>query len=94
MEVFVAEVPGDVTTYQYQDLVYGHEYTAAVRAVYACGTSDAVEYTFISGYLYPPRNLYDEYVYNTNEVPLFWNPPVMVGEESAHELSALWTSSV
>jgi hypothetical protein len=85
----VGETPGDVTTYQYQGLVYGQEYTAAVRAVYACGTSDPIEYTFTSGYLYPPRNLTDEYVYNTNEVPLFWNPPVTVEATMASEVNVV-----
>ncbi|RLD71699.1 MAG: hypothetical protein DRI87_06600, partial [Bacteroidetes bacterium] len=75
---FVAETAGDVMTYQYQNLTYGQAYTAEVRALYSCGVSDPIFYTFTSGYLYPPRNLMDEYVYNTNEVPLFWNPPMTV----------------
>jgi hypothetical protein len=73
---FVGETPGDVKTYQYQDLVYGQTYEAEVRSLYSCGTSDPVFYTFTSTYLYPPRNLTDEYIWGTNEVPVLWNPPM------------------
>ena len=73
---FVAQTAPEIRTYTYGDLVYGTEYTAAVRALYSCGLSDAIYYTWTSTYLYPPRELGDEYVYNTNEVPLMWLPPV------------------
>ncbi len=73
---FMAETTPDVLTHTFTNLTYGQTYTAGVRAVYACGISDPVEYTWTSGYLYPPRNLGDEYVYGTNEVPLMWNPPM------------------
>ncbi len=75
---FVAETAGDVTTYMYQNLTYGQTYEAAVRALYSCGTSEPIFYTFTSGFLYPPRNLMDEYVYGTNEIPVMWNPPMTV----------------
>ena len=74
---FVAMTPPEVMTYTFGDLVYGQEYTAKVRAVYSCGLSDPIDYTWTSTYLHPPRNLGDEYIYNTNEVPLMWNPPMM-----------------
>ena len=73
---FTAQTAPEIRTYTYGDLVYGVEYTASVRALYACGLSDAIYYTWTSTYLYPPRELGDEYVYNTNEVPLMWLPPV------------------
>ena len=73
---FVAETDVDTRTYQYGDLQYGTVYTASVAALYACNVSDPIYYTFTSSYLYPPVDLYNEYLYNTNEVPLFWFPPV------------------
>jgi hypothetical protein len=73
---FVAATDAETRTYEYGDLQFGTTYTAAVAALYGCNLSDKIYYTFTSGYLYPPRNLFDEYVYNTNEVPLFWNPPM------------------
>ena len=73
---FVAEVPADVFEYQYQDLTYGQIYTGAVAAKYSCGLSPKVYFTWQSSYLYPPRNLYSAYLFNTNEVPLLWNPPI------------------
>jgi hypothetical protein len=73
---FVAEVPADVFEYQYQDLTYGQIYTGAVAARYSCGLSPKVYFTWQSSYLYPPRNLYSAYLFNTNEVPLLWNPPI------------------
>ncbi|RLD31254.1 MAG: hypothetical protein DRI72_09225, partial [Bacteroidetes bacterium] len=75
---YVASVGPDVLEYQYQNLTYGQTYNACVVAEYACGLSEPTCYMFTSNYLYPPRNLMDEYVYNTNEVPLFWNPPMTV----------------
>jgi hypothetical protein len=72
---FAGQTPPEVRTFTYPDLVYGTEYTGSVRALYACGLSDAIYYTWTSIYLYPPRELGDEYVYNTNEVPLMWYPP-------------------
>ena len=72
---YVAETAADVRTYAFKDLQYGVQYTAGVAALY-CTLSEKVYYTWTSGYLYPPRNLDDAYIYNTNEVPLMWNPPM------------------
>lgn len=71
----VGSTAADVTTYTYEDLEFGQEYVAEVRATSACGESEPVYYTFTSTFLYPPRNLGDEYIVNTDEVPLMWNPP-------------------
>ncbi len=73
---FVAQTDAETREYTFMDLQYGQEYTAEVRALYACALSDPIYYTWNSTYLHPPRNLMDEYVYGTNEVPLFWNPPI------------------
>ncbi len=73
---FVAQTDAETREYTFMDLQYGQEYTAQVRALYACALSDPIYYTWNSTYLHPPRNLMDEYVYGTNEVPLFWNPPI------------------
>jgi len=73
---FVTQTDIDVREWTYYDLIYGETYTASVRALYACGLSDPAEYTWTSTYLHPPRNISDEYVYNTNEVPVMWNPPM------------------
>ena len=58
------------------DLAYGETYEACVRALYACGLSDPICYRWTSSYLHPPRDLDDEYIYGTNEVPLMWLPPM------------------
>ncbi len=71
---FMTQTDVDVRTHTFTNLTYGQTYTAGVAAVYACGISDPIEFTWTSGYLYPPRNLGDEYVYGTNEIPLMWNP--------------------
>ncbi|RLB62340.1 MAG: hypothetical protein DRH08_12625, partial [Deltaproteobacteria bacterium] len=70
-------------TYQYQDLEFGHLYDASVAALYGCNVSEKIHYFFTSGWLYPPRDLHDLYIYNTNEVPLFWTPPMKGGAPSA-----------
>ena len=75
-DAFVTQTAVEVRTWTFMDLAYGETYTAAVRALYACGLSDPIEYTWQSTYLHPPRNLGDEYIYGTNEVPLMWNPPM------------------
>ncbi len=75
-DAFVTATDIDVRTWTFYDLVYGETYTASVRALYACGLSDPIEYRWESSYLHPPRNLDDEYIYGTNEVPLMWNPPM------------------
>ena len=81
-EGFIAQTDVDTRTYEYQDLHYGQVYEAAVAALYGCNVSEKIYYTFTSAYLYPPRNLFDTYIYNTNEVPVFWNPP-LTGENYA-----------
>ncbi|MFZ4463369.1 MAG: carboxypeptidase regulatory-like domain-containing protein, partial [Bacteroidales bacterium] len=75
---YITEVGPEVLTYQYQNLTYGQTYTATVKAKFPCGLSEPVNYVFQSTFLYPPMNLGDAYVYNTNEIPLMWNPPVTV----------------
>lgn len=74
--VFEAQTDWSETTYTFTDLVYGGDYEACVTAVYECGTSNTVCTTWSSVFLFPALNLTDEYLYNTNEVPLKWNPPV------------------
>lgn len=86
---FVAETDADTRTYQYNNLRYGTTYTAAVAALYACNVSDFIYYTFTSNYLYPPRNLDNEYIYNTNEVPLTFNPPMTVAGPGAPPMVTL-----
>ncbi len=78
--VQVAELPSSERTYTFEDLVYDSVYTASVRAKYECGLSDPIYYTWHSTYLYPPRNLDDDYVYNTATVPLKWLPPIAVAD--------------
>ncbi len=75
---FMAELPATQHSYTFNNLQYGTTYTAAVEATYdsICNSSQRVYYTWTSTYLYPPRNLGDDYVYGTNEVPLKWNPPM------------------
>ena len=75
---FTAETDAETRTYQYNNLQYGTTYTAAVAALYSCNISEKIYYTFTSSYLYPPRDLSDEYLYNTNEVPLYFKPPMTV----------------
>ena len=71
----VAETPPDVSTYTYNDLIYGLQYKASVEAIYDCGPSDPIHYTWGSGFLYAPRNLGNNYIINTDEIPLYWLPP-------------------
>jgi hypothetical protein len=73
---FVAQTAVGHETYTYRDLVYGVTYKASVRALYACGLSTPIDYYWTSTYLYPPRKLGDAYLYGTNEVPIYWFPPV------------------
>ena len=75
-DAFVGSTDADTREWTYVDLAYGEEYTGCVRALYACGLSEAVCYTWNSTYLHPPRELGDEYIYGTNEVPLMWLPPM------------------
>ena len=75
-DALVGVTDPDVTEWTYMDLAYGEVYEGCVRALYACGLSEPVCYTWTSTYLHPPRELGDEYVYGTNEVPLMWLPPM------------------
>ena len=84
-ETFMGETTPETTTFTFENLVYGTEYTAMVRAFYSCGLSEPIYYTWTSTYLYPPRNLANNYVYNTNEVELIWNPPVNAVGDSVPE---------
>jgi len=81
---FIAEIPPEQTTYTYTDLVYGVTYKASVRAAYTCGLSAPIDYYFSSTYLYPPRNLGDAYLQDTNAVPLFWLPPRKMKEPESN----------
>ncbi len=75
-DAFVDQTAVDVLEYTFMDLAYGETYEACVRALYACGLSEEVCFTWNSTYLHPPRELSDEYIYGTNEVPLMWLPPM------------------
>ena len=75
-DAFVGSTDATTREWTYMDLAYGETYEGCVRALYACGLSDEVCYTWTSTYLHPPRELDDEYVYGTNEVPLMWLPPM------------------
>ncbi|NOU48397.1 MAG: T9SS type A sorting domain-containing protein, partial [Bacteroidales bacterium] len=75
---YITEVGPEVLTYQYRNLTYGQTYTAQVKAKFPCGLSEPATYVFQSNFLYPPRELGDAYVYNTNEIPLMWFPPMTV----------------
>jgi hypothetical protein len=56
-DVFVDQTAIDVREYTFMDLAYGETYEACVRALYACGLSDPICYTWTSSYLHPPRDL-------------------------------------
>ena len=75
-DAFVGSTDATTREWTYMDLAYGETYEGCVRALYACGLSDEVCYTWTSTYLHPPRELDDTYVYGTNEVPLMWLPPM------------------
>lgn len=70
--VFVAET--DTTFYQYQGLTYGVTYTSCVAALYSCGLSEEICYSFTSGFLYPPRNL--DGMSQDDDAQLWWEPPL------------------
>ena len=71
----VTETPPNVTTYTYNDLIYGLQYKSSVEAVYDCGPSVPIHYTWGSGFLYAPHELGNAYLMDTYEVPLYWLPP-------------------
>jgi type IX secretion system substrate protein/carboxypeptidase family protein len=70
-DAFVTET--QETTYQFLNLIYGVEYTAAVGALYSSGLSEKDYYSWTSKWLYPPEQLvaasYDDAVH------LIWDPP-------------------
>lgn len=74
---FVSATPPEIRTFTFEDLMYGTQYMAKVYAKYSCGLSDPEEFIWTSTYLYPANNLQNEYLYNTNEVPLKWNLPII-----------------
>ena len=71
----IAQVTGTEFSYFIDCLVYGQEYTAGIQAVYDCGESDTVLYSFTSGYLFLPRLLTASSTYGTDEVLLQFLPP-------------------
>ena len=75
-DALVAQNTADDRDYTFIGLAYGETYTACVRALYACGLSDTICHTWVSTFLYPPRNLTDDYIFGTDDVPLKWNPPM------------------
>ncbi|MCF6169728.1 MAG: choice-of-anchor J domain-containing protein [Bacteroidales bacterium] len=74
----VDETTADDTSFFFPDLIYGQTYTASVRADYSSGLSEPVEYTWTSGYLYPPREQGNTYQTDEDQVPLFWLPPMKI----------------
>ena len=72
----VATLDSNQTSYTFQNLEFGHYYTATVRAGYMCGLSDKANYSWQSGYLYQPRNMVLNYVTETDEVVISWKAPV------------------
>jgi type IX secretion system substrate protein/reelin-like protein len=77
---FYTQTNYDQTSCFFTDLNYGEFYESCVVAVYDCGSSDPVCTTWESIFLHPPHNLMNEYIYNTDEVPLKWNPPIKDSE--------------
>ena len=75
-DIFVAQTSADERYFFFDNLVYGENYTACVKALYECGLSEPDCYSWESSFLKPPNNFQDEYVYNTGEVLLKWNPPI------------------
>ena len=77
-EALVGETSTGDTTYTFSDLIYGQTYTATVKARYSSGLSEPVSYTWTSGYLYPPRMLGNTYQTNSDRLPLYWLPPMII----------------
>ncbi len=72
----------DTNSYTFQNLTYGQTYTGGISAVYDCRTSETVEATWTSSYLYPPQNFTTEYTYNTDEVLATFTPPAIVSSDT------------
>ncbi|NOY50352.1 MAG: T9SS type A sorting domain-containing protein [Chlorobi bacterium] len=66
--------PAD-TSFILQDLEYGKVYNLTVRNKGVCGESSPQSIVFSSGFLYPPKNLSDNYKKGHDFVRLAWNPP-------------------
>ncbi len=76
----------DTNSYTFQNLSWGQTYTGGIAAVYPCNTSERVEDTWTSAFLYPPLNFYTEYTYNTDEVKVNWTPPYIVSLDTNSNL--------
>ncbi len=74
----------DTNSYTFQNLTYGQTYTGGISAVYDCRTSETVEATWTSSYLYPPQNFTTEYTYNTDEVLATFTPPAIVSSDTGY----------
>lgn len=87
-DAFVGETSADITTYTFPDLLYGQTYKATVKAQYSSGLSEPIDYYWTSGYLYPPRELGNTYLTNSDQVPLYWLPPMIIDSirEKAHRI--------
>jgi hypothetical protein len=66
--------PGD-TSFILENLEYGKEYNLSVRNSGVCGESKPQSITFSSGFLYPPKNLSNNYKKGRDFIKLAWNPP-------------------
>jgi len=73
--VVIAELPNTVFEYTFENLNYGQEYSAKVRAQYDSTLSSAATVIFISRFLYPVNSLYNNYLYGTDSVTLFFKVP-------------------
>ncbi len=80
-------LPPGATSYCFNDLVYGETYMMRMFTKNDCGASANVSYQWQSAYLYPPRNVRDEYVYNTAVVPLLWDLPAKGNEGTVYGIN-------
>ncbi|MCF6342672.1 MAG: T9SS type A sorting domain-containing protein, partial [Bacteroidales bacterium] len=77
-DALMGQISAEDTSFFFPDLIYGQTYKAAVRANYSSGLSEPVEYSWTSGYLYPPRELGNTYQTDEDQVPLYWLPPMKI----------------
>jgi len=89
----VAENPVDARAYQFQNLYYGQTYQVGISPIYACSVEEPAVYSWTSGFLYPPRNVDDQYVDGTEEVPLMWNPPSEYGTKCLENVASIQNSN-
>ncbi len=75
-------LPHDQFSYSLEYLEYGNTYTISVKTYGECFCSDRSYFTWVSRYLYPPRNIHDNYIYNSDMIPFLWNPPVKCEEDT------------